>query len=105
MIKQFDQWLYNRYKHWIELGRPENFNTENETNNKIYNEQLNEEIDEENLENLATSSALVENEDYANGCQICKKIGPKPSAILRKMWVIGWALIDTPKEVVEKSFE
>ena len=47
----------------------------------------------------------MENEDYANGCQICKKIGPKPSAILRKMWVIGWAVIDTPKEVVEKSFE
>ena len=47
----------------------------------------------------------MENEDYANGCQICKKIGRKPSAILRKMWVIGWALIDTPKEVVEKSFE
>ena len=26
-------------------------------------------------------------------------------AIPGKMWVIGWALIDTPKEVVKKSFQ
>ena len=79
-IKSFDQWLYNHYKHWIELGRPKNFNAENETNN---------ETDEENLENPATSSTLVENKDLANGCKIHKKIGPKPPAILGKMWVIG----------------
>ena len=47
----------------------------------------------------------MENEDLANGCKICKKIGPKPLAIPGKMWVIGWVLIDTPKWVVEKSFE
>ena len=106
LLTYFDQWLYNRYKHWIELGRPKKFNAGNETNNKIYNEQLSEEIDEENLENPVISSTLVENEDLANGCEICKKIGPKPLAIPGKTWVIGWVLIDTPKkEVVEKSFE
>ena len=48
----------------------------------------------------------MENEDLANGCEICKKIGPKPLAIPGKTWVIDWVLIDTPKkEVVEKSFE
>ena len=47
----------------------------------------------------------MENEDLANGCKLCKKIGPKPPAIPGKTWVIGWTLFDTPKEVVEKSFE
>ena len=47
----------------------------------------------------------MENEDLANSCDICKKIGPKPPAILGNMWVISWALIDTPNKVVEKSFE
>ena len=47
----------------------------------------------------------MENKNLANGCDICKKIGPKPLAILAKMWVTGWTLIDTSKEVVEKSFE
>ena len=47
----------------------------------------------------------MESEDLANGCKIRKKIGPKPPAILGKMWVIGWVLTDTPKEVVEKIFE
>ena len=77
-IKCFDNWLYNHYQPWIELGRPENFNAENETNNDIYNEQLNEQIDEENLENPASSWTLVDNEDLANGCEIGRKIGPKP---------------------------
>ena len=62
-IQRFDQWLYNRYKHWIELARPGNFNAENETKNEMYNEQLNEEIDKENLENRAPSSTFVENKD------------------------------------------
>ena len=53
-----NEWLYNRYHNWIELGRPENFNAENETNNKIYNEQLNKEIDEENLDKSAATSTL-----------------------------------------------
>ena len=66
---------------------------------------INEEIEEENLDDPATSSTLVENKDHANGCGICNKIGLKPLAILQKMWVISWALIDTPKEVVEESFE
>ena len=39
------------------------------------------------------------------GWQTCKKIGPKPQAVWGKTWVIGWALIVTPKEVVEKNFE
>ena len=30
-IKCFDQQLYNCYQHWTELGRPEDFNVENET--------------------------------------------------------------------------
>ena len=47
----------------------------------------------------------MENKDLANSCDICKKIGPKPPAILGNMWVISWALIDTPNKVVEKSFE
>ena len=37
-IKCFHQQLYNRYQLWIELGRPEKFNAENETNNEIDNE-------------------------------------------------------------------
>ena len=75
-IKCFDQQFYNHYQHWTELGRPENFNAENETNNNIYNEHLTEDIDEENLDNPATSSTLMENKDLANGCETCKKIGP-----------------------------
>ena len=75
-IKCFDQQLYNHYNHWIELGIPENFNAENEISKEIYNKQLIEEIDGENLENPATRSTLVENEDLANGCEICQKIGP-----------------------------
>ena len=55
-----NEWLYNRYHNWIELGRPENFNAENETNNKIYNEQLNKEIDEENLDKSAATSTLLQ---------------------------------------------
>ena len=41
----------------------------------------------------------------ANDCKICQKMGLKPTAIPGKMWVIGWALIDTPKEVVKRSFQ
>ena len=47
----------------------------------------------------------MENKNLANGCDICKKIGPKPLAILAKMWVTGWTLIDTSKEVVEKALK
>ena len=42
---------------------------------------------------------------HANDCKICQKMGLKPTAIPGKMWVIGWALIDTPKEVVKRSFQ
>ena len=48
---------------------------------------------------------IVENKDLANGCGIFKKIGPKPLAILAEMWVTGWALIDTLKEVIEKTLK
>ena len=61
-IKRFDQRLYNHYQHCIEIGRPEDFYAENETNSEIDNEQLNEEIEEKNLDNLATSPRFVENE-------------------------------------------
>ena len=47
----------------------------------------------------------MENEDLANSCDICKMIGPKPPAIPGNLWVISWALTDTPNKVVEKSFE
>ena len=104
-IKHFDQQLCNYYQHQIELGRPEDFNAENETSNETDNEQRNEEIEEENLGNPATSSTFVEKEDLVNCCDICKKIGPKPPAIPGERWVIRLALIDTPNEVVEKIFE
>ena len=66
-IRRFDQRLYNRYQHWIELGRPQDFDAENEANNEIDNEQLNQEIEEENLGDPAPSSTFVENKDLANG--------------------------------------
>ena len=104
-IRRFDQRLYNRYQHWIELGRPQDFDAENEANNEIDNEQLNQEIEEENLGDPAPSSTFVENKDLANGYDICKKIGPEPPTIPGATCVFGWTLIGSSKEVVEKSFE
>ena len=37
--------------------------------------------EEENLDDPATSSMFVEKEDLTNGCDICKKIEPKPPGI------------------------
>ena len=37
--------------------------------------------EEENLDDPATSSMFVQKEDLTNGCDICKKIGPKPPGI------------------------
>ena len=69
----------------------------------MYNEQLNEEIDKEKPRKSCTQLNICGKQRSCN--KICKKIGSKPPAIPGKTWVISWALIDTPKEVVEKSFE
>ena len=104
-IERLYQRTFNYYQHWIELEKPDDFNARIETNNEIDNEQLDKDIEEENSDDPATSSIFMENKDLANGCGTCKKIGPKPSVTPRKTFVIGWVLIDAPKEVVRKALK